>query len=640
MKKILLAVCALFAVTLAHAQDDEQLVVENTTPGKLAQQLGAELYTCTNLKVTGSINNADLKVLRQMAGFMPDIIPDDYWDDYAKPAGNLNLAPRKGHGDLPHDPSECSLAILDVSEVHLVTGGGNFFEDEYLGTKYSIQKEGVAPDFMFERCYNLVSLKLPNELKKLPRYCVSHCDALVDLQLGDKIRTIDDYSLTNNASLLSLTIPEGVVSIGREGCSRNVALETLTLPSTLTEVGYFAFCSNYALQNINLGTGLKKLTYGAFKWCDGLEYVDLSDTNLEIIDAFAFSSCTSLETVKFPVTLISIGSSAFEQTPFLEEIDIPEGLETIGNNAFYNSGLRTFTLPNSVTSIGTACFSDCKLLENFTLSENITWIPDRCFSSCNSLVSLDLPERISEIGPSAFSYCKSLTDLNFSSGLQYIDEQAFYGCEALEEVTVPDNVLEIGKGIFRNCTSLKEASIGSGIETLPMECFYGCSSLSKLNLVDGIKTLQRFAFEECTSLNTIILPATVEVLENGLSFLWGNVQKIVCYATVPPVSNSASGEPWYSCYKTARVYVPEESIPAYIQSPVWKKFYEENDFLTIDDYLAEQGDDETTAINSAASQQAASATLYDLSGHQLTAPTKGINLVRMSNGAVKKVVVK
>ena len=279
-------------------------------------------------------------------------------------------------------------------------------------------------------------------------------------------------------------------------------------------------------------------------------------------------------------------------------------------------------------------------MENFTLSENITWIPERCFSSCNSLVSLDLPERISEIGPKAFSYCKSLTDLNFSSGLQYIDEQAFYACEALEEVTVPDNVLEIGRGIFRNCTSLKEASIGSGIETLPMECFYGCSSLSKLNLVDGIKTLQRFAFEECTSLNTIILPATVEVLENGLSFRWGNVQKIVCYATVPPVSDSASGEPWYSCYKTARVYVPEESIPAYIQSPVWKKFYEENDFLTIEDYLAEQGDDETTAINSAASQQAASATLYDLSGHQLTAPTKGINLVRMSNGEVKKVVVK
>ena len=640
MKKILLAVCALFAVTLAHAQDDEQLVVENTTPGKLAQQLGAELYTCTNLKVTGSINNADLKVLRQMAGFMPDIIPDDYWDDYARPAGNLNLAPRKGHGDLPHDPSECSLAILDVSEVHLVTGGGNFFEDEYLGTQYSIQKEGVAPDFMFERCYNLVSLKLPNELKKLPRYCVSHCDALVDLQLGDKIRTIDDYSLTNNANLLSLTIPEGVVSIGREGCSRNVALETLTLPSTLTEVGYFAFCCNYALQNINLGTGLKKLTYGAFKWCDGLEHVDLSDTNLEIIEAFAFSSCTSLETVKFPVTLISIGSSAFEQTPFLEEIDIPEGLETIGNSAFLNSGLRTFTLPNSVTSIGTACFSDCKLLESFTLSENITWIPERCFSSCNSLVSPDLPERISEIGPSAFSYCKSLTDLNFSSGLQYIDEGAFYGCESLETVDVPDNVLEIGKGIFRNCTALKEASIGKGIETLPMDCFHGCTALSKLNLVDGMKTLQRFAFEDCSSLTTIELPSTVEVLENGLSFAWSPyLTKIVCYATVPPVSNSASGEPWYNCYETARVYVPEESIPAYIQSPVWKKFYEENDFLTIDDFLAEQGN-EPTAINSATPITQHPTLIYDLSGHQLTAPTKGINLVRMSNGEVKKVVIK
>ena len=31
---------------------------------------------------------------------------------------------------------------------------------------------------------------------------------------------------------------------------------------------------------------------------------------------------------------------------------------------------------------------------------------------------------------------------------------------------------------------------------------------------------------------------------------------------------------------------------------------------------------------------------YDLNGHHLTHPVKGINLVRMSDGSVKKVLVK
>ena len=77
MKKVLLAVCALLMATLAVAQN-ETVVINNTTPGKLAQTLGGEVYTITNLKVTGSINSDDVATLRKMAGFMPENVPSDW----------------------------------------------------------------------------------------------------------------------------------------------------------------------------------------------------------------------------------------------------------------------------------------------------------------------------------------------------------------------------------------------------------------------------------------------------------------------------------------------------------------------------------------------------------------------------------
>ena len=174
MKKILLTVCCMLATVLAFAQDD-QVTINVETAGTLAQELGPEMYTLTNLKVTGNLNSADIKTLRTMGGFMPDLVPSNWEDD---DPGTV----------YPHEDSQCVLAVLDISEAHLVKGGGVFFTDEYLGDTYSIEKDGRAPKYMFDRCYGLVSLTLPNELKTLPSHAVSRCPKLVSLNLGNSLK--------------------------------------------------------------------------------------------------------------------------------------------------------------------------------------------------------------------------------------------------------------------------------------------------------------------------------------------------------------------------------------------------------------------------------------------------------------------
>ncbi len=298
MKKVLLAVCALLMATLAVAQN-ETVVINNTTPGKLAQTLGPEMYTITNLKVTGSINSDDVATLRTMAGFMPENVPSD-WSESGEVIS-----------DYGHDTPLGNCAVLDLSEAHLVKGGKAYYTHEYLGDTYSIESDGKANKYMFDRCYKLVSLILPNELKRLPRQFVSRCPLLVNLQIGNNVTTIDESSLHGNPYLLSLTIPEGVTTMGRDACENN-GIEELTLPNSLTTIDYFTFSNNTNLKTIHFGTGLKEIAYGAFKGCSGLENLDLSTSNVENIKSYAFSQCTSLTSIKFPSSLRQIYGSAFE----------------------------------------------------------------------------------------------------------------------------------------------------------------------------------------------------------------------------------------------------------------------------------------------------------------------------------------
>ena len=331
--------------TLAIAQN-ETVVINNATPGKLAQTLGAEMYTITNLKVTGSINSDDVATLRKMAGFMPENVPSDWAE-----SGEII-------SDYGHDTPLGNCAVLDLSEAHLVKGGKAYYTDERSGDTYSIESDGKANKYMFDRCYKLVSLILPNELKRLPRQFVSRCPLLVNLQIGNNVSTIDASSIHDNPYLLSLTIPEGVTTMGREACESN-SIEELTLPNSLNTIDYFTFAYNTNLKTIHFGTGLKDIAWGAFKGCSGLENLDLSTSNIENIQSYAFSECTSLSSVKFPSSLRQIYGNAFSQNSALQAVTFNDGLDGIGGSAFSNTGLTTVTLPNSLTYLGSSAFSSC-----------------------------------------------------------------------------------------------------------------------------------------------------------------------------------------------------------------------------------------------------------------------------------------
>lgn len=613
MKKVLLAVCALLMATLAIAQN-ETVVINNTTPGKLAQTLGAEMYTITNLKVTGSINSDDVATLRTMAGFMPENVPSN-WSESGEVIS-----------DYGHDTPLGNCAVLDLSEAHLVKGGKAYYTEEYLGDTYSIESDGKANKYMFDRCYKLVSLILPNELKRLPRQFVSRCPLLVNLQIGNNVTTIDESSLHGNPHLLSLTIPEGVTTMGRDACESN-GIEELTLPNSLTTIDYFTFSNNTNLKTIHFGTGLKEIAYGAFKGCSALENLDLSTSNIENIKSYAFSECTSLTSVKFPSSLRQIYGNAFSKNSALQAVTFNDGLDGIGSSAFSDSGLKTVTLPNSLTYLGDYAFSNCKDLASISIGTGITEIPYMCFTGCNALTSVDLPEHVTSIGGGAYSYCNGLVSITLPSSIQAVGASAFASCSNLEEVVIPDNVTTLGEKAFQYDKKLKHVQIGKGVATLEKDLFNSCESLSSVELSEGLTAVKAFVFQYCSSLKSVTFPTTLKTLSNSTSFGW-SPDSLYFLGTQPATGERTKDEPFYGLYTQTKVYVPESAFDAYKQSTVFKKFFEEDNLLTFN----------ATGINTVKDSRIVPVMWFDLTGRQLSAPQKGINIVKMSDGSTRKIM--
>lgn len=249
-----------------------------------------------------------------------------------------------------------SLSEIDLPSTLKMISGSGAFEGATALTGIEFPKDVAFSDTItgvFEDCTSLTSVSLPASVTKIPSHMFDGCTSLTSVTALSEIESIGDGAFRNCSSLTGIDFPGTLKSIGSsafQGCASLVSVPNL---SKVTKMGW-----------------------GAFYECKNLQAsVDLSSLQNIPDNAFCY---TPVKIVGLCDSLKSIGEWAFIQSNVA--VQLPRTLETIGNYAFYYGTLpEQLSIPDSVTSVGTAAFSGVGGVKDVTIGRGLTKIPSGMF---------------------------------------------------------------------------------------------------------------------------------------------------------------------------------------------------------------------------------------------------------------------
>ena len=190
--------------------------------------------------------------------------------------------------------------------------------------------------------------------------------------------------------------------------------------------------------------------------------------------------------------------------------------------------------------------------------------------------------KVTSIGYGAFSFCPYVTSIAIPNSVTIIENDAFDNCTSLKFVIIPNDVTTIGDFAFLECRNVTSVSIGSGVKNIGRKAFSGLN-----NLTD-----------------------------------------VICMAIAVPETANQTYNAFESSNFNATLHVPEASLEAYQTTAPWSEFKNIVP-ITPSGINAQTATNQTTIVK-----------CYDLTGRRASIPKRGVNILKVSDGTTKKVVVK
>ena len=381
---------------------------------------------------------------------------------------------------------------------------------------------------------------------KMLFYVTSIPSSVMHNDISHTVTRIADNAFNNNRSLISISIPISVTTIGSSafyGCT-NLSIIELSLNHQITkfDAGTFRNCTN--LLNITIPNSVTTLGDSLFQDCVNLLNVNISSNSnlISIIDA-AFHGCSKLSSIFIPSGVSSIKFApynVFGNCPNLSNVIIdpnnqyysysngtffnknenilysflgktgvnsyiiPNSVTSIDNRAFYNSAfLSSIIIPNTVISINYGAFYSCTSLTGITIPNSVTAMVGAAFVNCNSLTSVSMPNNITSIGDELFAYCYSLTSISIPNSVTSIGTYAFRANRSLTSIIIGNSVISIGNEAFLECNSLRSVIIGNSVTSIGSQAFYSCSSLKNISIPNSVTSIGSSALSQCSSLTSV-----------------------------------------------------------------------------------------------------------------------------------------
>lgn len=463
--------------------------------------------------------------------------------------------------------------------------------------------------YVFENCKSLKGMRVPENIKTLPRGMFKGCSSLSLVNLPQYLLSIDDYAFDGCSSLTDLKLPIYLNSLGYRALADCSKLTTLDLPSSLQSIGSYAFAGCNAMERIDANMAApitaSQSTFNGIDFSNCYLYVPTGAYQSywlangwgsfeHIIDNLApqKSKMVTLETAgtlrdkigsneKFSITHLKVSGPI--NTNDIQYIREMAGCYINTNGSKYNASLHHLDLRDASYSVGGPAIdvygqNGYKGYIYIYAQENAL-NPVYLFSYLDGLQTVILPNNEEEIGGHMFEGCYNLKSIEILSVIQTIRSSAFQDCHSLEALYLSYGITSIEDAVFANCFNLKDIEIPKSVTTINNMAFLNCRSLTSITIPDNVTSIGEYAFNGCSNLKSLYLPANIKTIGDAAFNCCGNLTRIIAKMKEP----AAIGEDTFTGldYDKCELLVPEGSAEAYRQAAVWRNFNNITDITVV-----------------------------------------------------------